>query len=163
MSKMKIIFPKREMANEALTNVTSSLAAGGSGVGTALLLNADFLQKDKDGKATSYGKYVGFGASVIGTALNCVFAEKHIRGAAYGMVAAGAIHATGNAIMPDHKAKLGLGDVGAPASSNDDTYAEMIRKSLKAADESKTEYRTAADESVNGFGTVSDDPMMAIV
>jgi hypothetical protein len=161
--KMKIIFPKKEMAKEAITNVTSSFVAGGAGVGTAMLLNADMIQKNKEGKATKFGKYAGFAAILLGTGMNCVFAEKHARGAGYGVVAAGSIHAYGNAIMPDHKAKLGLAGVGATDESNNDTYAEMVRKSLKTVEENKAEYKTQSPgESVNGLGEVID-PIMSMV
>jgi hypothetical protein len=164
MSKLNIFTKKPFTGKNIGMAVSTALVGGASAVGTSALINLEVIQKDKTGQPRKIGKYAGVAAIGLGILGNVFVEEPHIRQAMHGMVAAGSIHATGNLIVPEHKAKLGLGDVGAPASSNEDTYAEMIRKSLKAAEESKTEYRTAgADESVNGLGTVSDDPMMAIV
>jgi hypothetical protein len=145
-TKVNILI-KKPMAS-LVTNVTTTVVGGAAAVGASALINADFVQKQKDGTPRKIGKYAGLILMGVGLAGNCFIEEPHLRSVNNACFNVGSIHMTGNVIMPQHKAKLGLGDIAAPAAT-EDTYAEIVRKALAAPSNPNTEF--AREEQVAGL------------
>jgi hypothetical protein len=116
-----------------------SAVRGGSTVATAWLANETIPKVLKIGESNPanlerYRKFSGAALFLLGTLGEAALANEDMIPVAQGVSSYGALHMTGNWLLPNRKTELGLGSIGETNSDSEITDWEVLRQNMGAID-----------------------------